>query len=89
MEARNRVWENRETETMEECGGGGEAIRGAVMGSRVPFWEAAVGFFCRRARLFKRSQTPMRVETANPLGNQDPGSRQAPWEDPPFPSAEN
>lgn len=26
----------------------------------------------------------MRVETANPLGNQGPGSRQAPWEDPHF-----
>lgn len=82
--------EDRETETMAAAGE--EAMRGAVMGSRVPFWEAAAGsffFFCRRARLFKRSQTPMRVETANPLGNQDPGSRQAPWEDPPFPSAEN
>lgn len=56
---------------------------GAMMGRRLPFGEAAVGF-CRRAPLFKRLQTPMRVETANPLGNQDPGSRQAPWEDPCF-----
>lgn len=56
---------------------------GAIMGRQVPFWEAVVGF-CRWAPVFKRLQTPMRVETANPLGNQDPGSRQAPWEDPCF-----
>lgn len=57
-------------------GGGDNGEAGAVLGG--------CGGFCRRAPMFKRLQTPMRVETANPLGNQDPGSRQAPWEDPRF-----
>lgn len=86
MEAQNRVWENRETETMEECGGGdpggcnGET--GVVLGGCGGFFVG--GLDCLNAR-----RRPCVSRLPILLGNQDPGSRQAPWEDPPFPSAEN
>lgn len=77
-ETKGARWTRRNREERAD-----ERIRDTVIGSRVLFGRLD-GLEGLEAQLFKCLQTFMRDKTANPLGNQGAGSRQAPCKDPHF-----